>query len=108
MFSLRTAQAVLNNKTIDTFEFYPGEFDFVDGMYSTTFYLDDENILSNLADSILKEPYEYMSAVSFSSSDTNVVEIDKKGNVNAIAEGTAILKATCDDWSLELRVTVER
>lgn len=40
--------------------------------------------------------------------NTNVVEIDKKGNVKVIAEGTAILKATCDDWSLELRVTVER
>jgi hypothetical protein len=46
----------------------------VDGMYSTTIYLDDEYYLTNLADSILKEPYEDMSAVSFSSSDTNVVE----------------------------------
>jgi hypothetical protein len=27
--------------------------------------------------------------------------------VKVIAEGTAILKATCDDWSLELRVTVD-
>lgn len=94
-------------ETIWKFTFDPDEFEMVDGMLSTTFYLDDENPYTNLSEAIIKEPYEDMSAVSFSSIDENVVKLDSKGNITLVAKGTAVLKATCEDWSTELKMTVE-
>jgi hypothetical protein len=95
------------NETIWEFTFDPDEFEMVDGMLSTTYYLDDENPSSNLPDMIIKEPYEDMSAVSFSSSDEKVVKLDSKGYITLVGKGTTILKATCEDWSTELKMTVE-
>lgn len=42
------------------------------GFLCTTFYLNDKNPIDNLSEVIVKEPYEDMSEVSFSSSDENV------------------------------------
>lgn len=94
-------------ETITEFTFDPAEFEMVDGMFTTTYYLEDENPSSNLTDMIIKEPYEDMSAVSFSSNDESVVRVDDKGNIALVGKGTTILKATCEDWSTELKMTVE-
>lgn len=94
-------------ETITDFTFDPDDFEMVDGMLSTTYYLDDENPCNNLTDMIIKYPYEDMSAVSYSSSDENVARVDDKGNLTLVGKGTTILKATCEDWTTELRMTVE-
>lgn len=98
------------NETVDEFTFYSEIDDFSDGMYNCTMYIndwDEYNLFTNLGDVILKTPYEDMSTVDFSSSDSNVVKIDKEGNIELISEGTAILTATCGNKTLKLKVTVE-
>lgn len=104
--AIGTVNAIVK-ETITRFEFDPDYLDYEDGILSTTFYLDDENSFNNLSEVLAKEPYEDMSAVSFSSSDENVVKVDSKGNITLIAKGTVILKATCEDWTTELKMTVE-
>lgn len=80
-------------------------------MYDITLYYDEDDDYAEfdyLGDIIIKEPYDDMSTVSFSSDNTNVIEIDKKGKMTFKDEGTAILTATCGDITLKLRVNVKK
>ena len=51
-------------------------------------------------------PSSFNQPVSWKSSDTSVVTVDDKGYIKGIAEGTAIVKATCGDASVTFDVEV--
>lgn len=44
--------------------------------------------------------------ITFESSDEDIIEVDKKGNIYAVGEGTADVIVTCEDFKKRYKITV--
>lgn len=78
-----------------------------DGIFNTTMDLNDydnREIIGGLE----KYPYEDLTYVTYTSSDEQVVKIDKKGEIALISEGTAIITASYGGITTKLRIKVEK
>ena len=75
--------------------------------YDTKAYLSDyarDEIVCGLE----KYPDEDISYVTYASDNEQVVQIDKKGKITLLSEGTAIISASYGGITTKLRITVEK